>query len=282
MLAVPNMAYAAGADVAIDPGGISFSTSTFYVGDTIRVYARIRNLGDEDVTAEVYFYHTSEMIGRGQPISMRADGAPEEVFVDFVVPDGEFNIRAVVRGDDVVDNNEAVTALYTPIADDDRDGVANGDDNCADDANANQRDVDDDGVGDACDVRDNRPVAAHQDDEPTEEEVPQPTSPTKVAVAPSSSGTTAVGASSNVASTGEAETAEQEAQVPRPTSSYGIFPEVQAATGEEVDATPSFFRMDNPWLIALLIMLGCGVVGAAGWVVYMRLRVHPESGNEDV
>jgi hypothetical protein len=39
-----------------------------------------------------------------------------------------------------------------PVADDDNDGVANGDDNCPNDANPNQLDFDDNGQGNVCDV----------------------------------------------------------------------------------------------------------------------------------
>lgn len=154
-LTTPSFAHAAASDLAIGTGSISFSTSELYSGDDIRIYASVRNVGDVDMSGYVLFYQGSMPIGQSQPVSLRAGGPADEVFVDFTVPYGSFNIRAVLQGSSPQDTNPAndvaVTALYKPLADDDRDGVENDDDNCPDDANADQADVDKDGQGDACD-----------------------------------------------------------------------------------------------------------------------------------
>ncbi len=145
-------------DLALDAGNISFSQSTLYVGETVRIYARVRNVGDGDASAYVLFYQGGMVIGQSQPVSLRAGGNPDDVFVDFTVPDGTFNIRAVLQGSSPQDgnpeNDAAITALFTPIADADRDGVVDDADNCVNDVNVDQRDTDSDGKGDVCDADD--------------------------------------------------------------------------------------------------------------------------------
>ncbi len=158
-LSVPLFSvYAATVDLALDTSGISFSKSTFYIGDTVRVYAKVLNVGDTDAVATVLFYAGPSVIGESQPVSLKAGGSPDEVFVDFVVPSGAFNIQAVLKGStpaDINPNNDgAVSFLYTPVADADQDGVLDSTDNCMNVVNVDQLDTDKDGQGDACDSDD--------------------------------------------------------------------------------------------------------------------------------
>lgn len=155
---VPVFSVHAGtADLALSTSGISFSDD-LVAGASVRVYAVVTNVGDEDVAGYVAFFQGSVPIGDSQVISVRAGGVPEEVYVDFVVPTGEFNIRAEIRGTDPEDNNPdndaAITKLLTPVLDDDRDGVENDSDNCPSAKNSNQKNSDDDENGDACDSDD--------------------------------------------------------------------------------------------------------------------------------
>src|SRR3989338_4127522 len=144
----------AAADVAV-LDDITFSKSAFIVGDTVRVYATIRNVGDVDVTGTVSFYIGSAQIGGGHEISMPKNGQKEEVFTDFTVPEGEFNIRAVISNTNPVDanvaNDEVLTGLIEPIADTDRDGIPDSGDNCLNDKNEDQRNLDGDAQGNVCD-----------------------------------------------------------------------------------------------------------------------------------
>lgn len=178
LLTQPLAARASGADLAISASSITFSTDTFYVDDTVRIYTSIRNVGDVDTTAYVSFYVSSMVIGRSQIVSLRANGAPDEVFVDFTVPEGSFNIRAVIQGTSPQDvnpsNDSALTPLYTTIADADRDGVENAADNCVTDANTDQANADSDDLGDVCDARDDRVPAVTQPEAAPEITPPQP------------------------------------------------------------------------------------------------------------
>lgn len=151
---MPFAANAATVDLGIDPNSISFSDD-LVAGQRVRVYAVVTNAGDTDVSGYVSFFQGSVPIGDSQVISVRAGSVPEEVYVDLVVPNGEFNIRAVIKGTDPSDensvNDEAFTRLLTPIFDADGDGIEDESDNCPSDANASQTDTDSDGKGNACD-----------------------------------------------------------------------------------------------------------------------------------
>lgn len=152
---LPLTVQAVTVDLSIEQRSISFSEEKLITGDTIRIYAAVKNVGEVDVSGYVLFYQGDLPVGNSQVISLRSDGSPEEVYVDFVVPTGSFNIRAEIRGTDPEDenstNNVAITKLLTPILDDDRDGVENADDNCSSAENPDQADVDVDDLGDICD-----------------------------------------------------------------------------------------------------------------------------------
>ncbi len=156
-LFVPLFALAAteGPDIGIRAIDISFSEETLIAGSTVRLYATLQNKGTTDISGYVAFFQGEISVGTSQVVTLVADGLDEQVWVDFTVPQNPFNIKAEVRGTDPQDvnsaNDLALTPLFTPINDDDGDGVANEEDNCPDDKNANQKDSDADGEGDVCD-----------------------------------------------------------------------------------------------------------------------------------
>ncbi len=151
-------ALASDPDLSIRSSDITFSKSELISGETIRIYAAVQNLSDQDVTGYVLFYHGSTPIGASQTVTIPADGAKDSVWVDFTVPYGSFNIRAEIRGTDPADinsaNDLAITSLFYPTLDEDRDGIADDADNCSEKANADQADYDNDGKGDLCDSDD--------------------------------------------------------------------------------------------------------------------------------
>ena len=157
MLILPTIVLAR-ADLQIFQADIRFSKTPLIAGDQARIYATVHNVGDEDVSGYVTFYQGATLVGSSQVISLLANGNPEEVYVDFVVPSGEFNIQAQVEGtepaDEFPDNDVTITPRIDPVVDDDRDGIPNGSDNCVSVVNSNQANADADAQGDACDADD--------------------------------------------------------------------------------------------------------------------------------
>lgn len=152
----PVAAFASSPDMSISATDLRFSTDTFIAGDTVRIYLRVRNTGDADISGYITFYNATSIIDSSQVVTLVADGAYEEVWVDFTIPyETSFNIRAVIKGTDPQDvrnsNDEILSPLYSIMVDDDGDGVADDEDNCPSVSNASQIDTDQDGKGNACD-----------------------------------------------------------------------------------------------------------------------------------
>lgn len=301
-LVLPTFARAATADLSLTQSQITFSKATLYENDVVRIYARVRNLGETDMTATVFFYQGSELIGKAQPISLQANGAPEEVFIDYTVPGGSFNIRAIIQGatpaDENASNDEATTPLYTSVEDADRDGILDDVDNCQSDSNADQLDTDGDGAGNACDSDDDGdevsdtteltngtdPVVANdvKSEEPTvsteaapstKSEAPKTTAAIATSAADSDSPPAGGGGSEGL----ETDTIESDA-VTAPTSAYGKF--AIADTTERAEAqesAASFFTTSNPWLQALVAFCAVVVFGLCVLIVAMRRR-HDDDG----
>ncbi|MBD3359165.1 MAG: PKD domain-containing protein [Candidatus Buchananbacteria bacterium] len=133
-------------DLGITAGDISFSDELI-AGQNVKIYASVRNLGNADVSGYVTFHKSDTLIGDSQVVSVKASSLADEVFVDFTVPIGSFNIRAEIKGQTPIDENPnndiAVTTLFVPKLDNDGDGIPDDED----------KDDDNDGV-----IDENEPV----------------------------------------------------------------------------------------------------------------------------
>jgi hypothetical protein len=151
----PFVSRAETSDLAIYPGSVKFSSSQLIAGQTVRVYATIVNVGDIDVSAQVLFYQSDSLIGKTQIVSVLANGGQDDVYVDYALPSGSFNIRAVIQGADPIDtnpsNDEVITPLYQTLPDADGDKIVDSEDNCPERGNVDQADLDNDQQGDVCD-----------------------------------------------------------------------------------------------------------------------------------
>ncbi|GEM_PF-1221047 len=148
-------------------GDITFSRSNFIVGDVARVYARVHNYGNVDAGAYVIFSQGVILLGEAQIVSVKV-GYFDDVYVDFTVPEGNFNIQVIIKETTASDtnmvNNSVLTTLFTPKYDSDHDGITDEDDSDDDndgvsdsDESANNTDPlrvdsDDDGYSDAIDA----------------------------------------------------------------------------------------------------------------------------------
>ena len=170
LLLLPRMSQAAALDydLGIRAEDISISPGRVVSGRTARIYATVHNFSNKDARGEVGFYQGPYLLGEFQPVSVKAQGFADEVFVDFIVPAGAFNILAKLRNvqptDQNSDNNEAVTPLATPLADQDQDGMVDAEDNCPEISNADQGDTDGDKLGDTCDPDDDNDGLADIDE----------------------------------------------------------------------------------------------------------------------
>lgn len=187
-----------------------FSTDQLIAGKTMRLYARITNFGTTDMDGSITFYEGDLQIGASQPVSARAGGVADEVFVDFIIPSAPFNVRAQLTAAQPADqdpsNDTIVSALLTPVADADGDGVPDSSDNCPKTPNASQTDSDADGIGDACDSTPNGVVVPPPAPAPAPAPAPDTTTPpapvqTAVATTPTKTSTATTGTTTPAATT---------------------------------------------------------------------------------
>ncbi|MEK7103609.1 MAG: hypothetical protein AAB870_04645 [Patescibacteria group bacterium] len=105
-------------DISVRSAGISFSQpQPFYVGDQIRVYGTVENVGNKDTKGYVQFFQGVNAIGEAIPLSSKASGAPEDVWVDWVAEEGTYNIQFRILDSTPLDqntsNNQTVSTTFT-------------------------------------------------------------------------------------------------------------------------------------------------------------------------
>jgi hypothetical protein len=103
-------------DAALTQGSISFYPVQFYVGQTVRIYANIINFGTHDITGGVSFFQGAGALAAPTPFSLKANGANEDVWVDWTPTEGTYNIMVKVETyttDQNPINNVYVTPMMT-------------------------------------------------------------------------------------------------------------------------------------------------------------------------
>lgn len=110
-------------DLSIGPSDLRFSKNVFIAGDMIRIYAKVENLGNNDITGYVSFFRGSQLVGNSKSVSV-LPGLTGDAFVDFTIPPDSFNIQAKIQGTDPTDQNPANDATQSPliVPDNDTDG----------------------------------------------------------------------------------------------------------------------------------------------------------------
>lgn len=144
------------ADLGFVFSNFRFSESPLIAGEKTRFYVTVRNFGNVDASGYVTMYVAGQIIGTSLPVQIAEGGNMDEVWFDFIVPKQRFNILLELRGvepEDVnMSNNTYLSPLYDPIVDSDGDGVPDDIDNCPFDYNPDQKDSNNNGIGDACDL----------------------------------------------------------------------------------------------------------------------------------
>lgn len=163
MLVVPVVTLAA-TDIGINASGVWLSVpfNNIEVNQTVRIYARVENFSDEDAVAEAEFYIDDKLIGtRSLSVLAKDSGV---AFWDWQTPADPDQVALSVRihrqvGTDDNQNNDEVTIYDLWVHNDtDADQVYNRVDNCPGIVNTDQKDSDNDGIGDACEEKEATPV----------------------------------------------------------------------------------------------------------------------------
>jgi len=115
-------------DLSIAETDITFSKADPLDGDLIKVYARVFNSGDSDVSGHVVFLNDGKEMAGPQPISLKPN-TYDDVFINWKVKAGTYNIEAKILGlnpaDDNIDNNETIKKDFFVDSDTDGDGIGN-------------------------------------------------------------------------------------------------------------------------------------------------------------
>ena len=181
-------------DLALRPSEFSLSkdVNNLIAGEKVRLYTYAENRGTKDASGYVVFTRGTQLLGQAE-ISLTAKGVKDEIYIDFEVPMGNFNILAKIMSvtprDDNPDNNAALTQMFEGQKDTDGDGLGDkidpdDDNDGVSDANeaslgtdSLKADTDGDGVSDALDEFPLDPLKSKK-------ELPKPPVPPKADVKP--------------------------------------------------------------------------------------------------
>ncbi|PIP32095.1 hypothetical protein COX24_00005, partial [bacterium (Candidatus Gribaldobacteria) CG23_combo_of_CG06-09_8_20_14_all_37_87_8] len=119
-------------DLSLNVSDITFSKENALVGDRVKIFARVFNVGDVDVYGFVIFLINDKEIADPQPISVKVD-TYDDVFIDWIFEQGTFNIKAKIvatrPSDESPDNDAAARESYFVDLDSDNDGIGDTQDN---------------------------------------------------------------------------------------------------------------------------------------------------------
>lgn len=102
-------------DVAATVGSIVFVPPQIRAGEPLRIYGTVVNVGNKDITGHVGFYQGTILIGDPQPFSLKSNGVLEEVWVDWIPPEGTYNIMMTILQTKPEDQNASNNVSVTPM-----------------------------------------------------------------------------------------------------------------------------------------------------------------------
>jgi hypothetical protein len=115
-------------DLSLNVSDITFSNNEPLAGEKVRIFARVFNVGDQDLYGFVIFSTNNKEIGDPQPVSVKT-GTYDDVFIDWAFQSGNHNIEArLAVADEDNTNNLAVKDNYLVDSDSDGDGIGNSQD----------------------------------------------------------------------------------------------------------------------------------------------------------
>ena len=101
-------------DLSLAETSIALSKTAVLAGDTVRIYARVFNLGDTDVSGFVVFTNNGQELLEPRQISVRPN-TYDDVFIDWLVTVGENIIQAKITGATPTDENEGNNATVEKV-----------------------------------------------------------------------------------------------------------------------------------------------------------------------
>lgn len=101
-------------DAAITQDTVKFSPQPFFVGESVRIYTDLQNLGSQDISGQVSFYQGPNLLRSAVPFSLRSGGVSQGVWIDWTPAEGTYNIMVKVDADPT-DQNPTNNVYITPM-----------------------------------------------------------------------------------------------------------------------------------------------------------------------